>query len=559
MSERRLARRAVISRALRNRSLRRVEIAYGLAVGAEWAVWIAFLVYGYTRGGPSAAMTIALVQVVPTALLAPALGLLASRYRVGRVLLAGYLVEAATLVVAGALIALGAPRWSVFVIAALVSMAITVTRPIQAAFVPALVRTPDELTASNVLAGWSENAWKLIAPAIAGVLMDLHGPALAIAGTSVMVFAAALLVAPVSGSAKVRASPETGEEFRSSLSTVAHDRSLRVLLGVQCVYQIIVGATDFLMVILALSILHIGQGGAGYLNAALGAGGLLAGLATVRLIGRANLAGFAIFTLLSTTLALAALGFNSLVFAAYLLLGLVGFGGGLFDVTARTLLQRAAPPDSLASAFAVLESCMDVGLAVGVLIVRGAFLIGGDRGAFWIPALAGTVIVVGLCGRLLSIDHSAPVPHVQIELLRSVPIFSGLSGPALEGVAHQLAPTTAPAGTVVIRQGDPGDRYYLIADGTLAVNRDGVDVATIGRGQGFGEIALISDSPRTASVTARSDVLLYGLDKDQFVLVLTGHAAAHEAAKMTAAGHLRSLGIGHVIDGQASSTSDSVD
>jgi hypothetical protein len=556
LSEPRHPRLAVITRALRNKALRRVEIAYGLAVGAEWAVWIAFLVFGYTHGGPSAAMTIALVQVVPTAVLAPTLGLLASRFRVGRVLLAGYLMEMATLVTACALIALKAPNWSVFAIAALVSMAMTVTRPMQAAFVPALVRTPDELTASNVLAGWSENVWKLIAPAIAGVLMALHGPALAIAGTSLMALVAAVLVAPVSGSAKVKASAESSEEFRSSLSTVAHDRSLRVLLGVQCVYQIIVGATDFLMVILALSILHIGQGGAGYLNATLGAGGLLAGLVTVRLIGRPNLAGFAVFTLLSTNLALAALGFNSLVLAAYLLLGLVGFAGGLFDVTARTLLQRAAPPDSLASAFAVLESFMDFGLAVGVLIVRGAFFVGGDRGAFWIPALAGAVIVVGLCGRLLAIDQSVPVPHVQIELLRSVPIFAGLSGPALEGVAHQLAPMTAPAGTVVMRQGDPGDRYYLIADGTLAVSRDGVDVATIGRGQGFGEIALISDSPRTASVAARSDVLLYGLDKDHFVLVLTGHAAAHEAARVTAAGHLRSLGIAGGPEGQPPSIPD---
>src|ERR1700688_2025245 len=114
MSQVRLTRRAIISRALRNRSLRRVEIAYGLAVGAEWAVWIAFLVYGYTHGGPSGAMTIALVQVVPTAVFPPGLGMLASRYSAGRVLLAGYLVETVTLVAAWALIALVAPKWSVF-------------------------------------------------------------------------------------------------------------------------------------------------------------------------------------------------------------------------------------------------------------------------------------------------------------------------------------------------------------------------------------------------------------------------------------------------------------
>jgi hypothetical protein len=556
MSRGSAARRAVIARALRNRALRRVEIAYGLAVGAEWAVWIAFLVYGYTHGGPSGGMTIALVQLVPSALLAPGLGMLAGRYRAGRVLLAGYLLEAASMVAAASLIAIEAPRWTVFAISVLVSMAITVTRPMQAALLPAIVRSPDELTASNVLAGWSENTWKLIAPAVAGVLMAVHGPGLAIAGTSLMALVAALFVAPVPGSAVATQSEESDAELRSSLSRVAHDPALRVLLGVQGLYQILAGATDFLMVILALSILHIGQGGAGYLNAALGAGGLLAGFLTVGLIGRSRLAGIAIFALLGTNLVLAALGFNSLVVPAFILLALVGFGGGLFDVTARTLLQRAAPPGSLASAFAVLESFMDAGLAIGVVIVRAAYLLAGDRGSFWIPALLGVAVVVALSVRLLAIDHSAPVPHVQIELLRSVPIFSCLSGPSLEGVAHQLVPVAAPAGTVVIRQGDPGDRYYLVGDGTLAVTRDGRAVATVGRGQGFGEIALIADSPRTASVTASNDVLLYGLSKEQFVLVLTGHATAHEAARLTAASHLPSLGIAHVGDIEAPSVPD---
>jgi len=556
MSGRSASKRAVIARAFRNRALRRVEIAYGLAVGAEWAVWIAFLVYGYTRGGPSGAMTIALVQVVPTALLAPGLGMLAGRYRAGRVLLAGYLLEAASMVAAAALIAIEAPRWTVFAVSVLVSMAITVTRPMQAALLPAIVRSPDELTAANVLAGWSESTWKLIAPVVAGILMAVHGPGLAIAGTALMAVVAALFVAPVSGSAVATESEESDAELRSSLSRVARDPALRVLLGVQGLYQILAGATDFLMVILALSILHIGQGGAGYLNAALGAGGLLAGLLTVGLIGRSRLAGIAIFALLATNLVLAALGFNSLVVLAFILLGLVGFGGGLFDVTARTLLQRAAPPGSLASAFAVLESFMDAGLAIGVVIVRAANLLGGDRGSFWIPALVGVAVVVALSVRLLAIDRSAPVPHVQIELLRSIPIFSCLSGPSLEGVAHQLVPVAVPAGTVVIRQGDPGDRYYLVADGTLAVTRDGREVATVGRGQGFGEIALIADSPRTASVTASNDVLLYGLSKEQFVLVLTGHATAHEAAKLTAASHLPSLGIARVGDIEAPSVSD---
>ena len=216
-----------------------------------------------------------------------------------------------------------------------------------------------------------------------------------------------------------------------SLLVVARDPALRVLLGVQGLYQVLTGATDFLMVVLALSILHIGQGGAGYLNAVLGAGGLLAGVATVRLIGRSKLAGIVVIALVATNIALAALGFNTMVLLAFVL---------------------------LASAFSVLESCMDIGLALGVVSVRVPFAIGGSRGAFWIPALAGVVVIVALSGRLLAVDRSAPVPHVQIELLRSISIFSCLNGPALEGVAHQLVPVTARTGTVVVGRGDRGDR-----------------------------------------------------------------------------------------------------
>ncbi len=543
MSERSARNRAVISRALRNRSLRRVELAYGLFIGAEWAVWVAFLVYGYTHGGASAAMTIALLQVVPTAILAPVLGMLGSRHGPKRVLFAGYLAETVAMVAACLLIQLSAPRWTVFAVSVLVSVAITLARPAQAALLPAIVHTPDELTASNVLAGWSESAWKLIAPALIGVLLALHGPALAISGTALMALAAALLVAPVPGPASMQAGEESDRQFRSSLSVVLHDPALRVLLGAQGFYQVLTGATDFLMVILALSILHIGQGGAGYLTAVLGVGGLLAGSVTVGLIGRSKLAGIIIFAFLAANLALGGLGFNTSAVLAFTLLGGVGLFGGLFDVTARTLLQRSAPPEALTSSFSVLESLMDAGIALGVVVVRLSVAVGGDRGAFWIPGLVGVVFVIILSRKLVAIDRSAPVPHVQIELLRSVPIFSCLNGPSLEGVAHQLVPVTVRAGEVVVQEGDAGDRYYLIADGTFSVSRGGRQVATVGRGQGFGEIALLDNSPRTSSVTANGDALLYALDKDHFVLVLTGHPAAHHAARTIASGHLRSLGI----------------
>jgi Na+/melibiose symporter-like transporter len=238
VSERSAQARAVVSRALRNDLLRRVVLAYGLFFGAEWAVWIAFLVYGYTHGGASGAMTIALVQVLPSAVLAPVLGTLSDRCRPGRVLCAGYLAEAASMIAAAALIEIAAPRLTVFAIAAVVNLGITVTRPAQAALVPAIVRTPDELTSSNVLTGWCQSGGELIAPMIGGALLALHGPALAIAGTALMAFVAAVLVARIPGPERTQASETSEGEFRSGFSIVARDPALRVLLGVQGFYQV---------------------------------------------------------------------------------------------------------------------------------------------------------------------------------------------------------------------------------------------------------------------------------------------------------------------------------
>ena len=132
------------------------------------------------------------------------------------------------------------------------------------------------------------------------------------------------------------------------------------------------------------------------------------------------------------------------------------------------------------------------------------------------------------CG---SFDDSAVVPLVQIRLLPAIPIFAALPAPELEGVAKELEPVPVRAGTTVFHEGDSGDKYYAVSSGSLRIVRHGELVQTVTRGQGFGEIALIRDIPRQATVTAESDALLYSLEKDLFVVTLTRHAGATTAAR----------------------------
>ena len=549
MSERLHTVLAVFRAAFANPVLRRVGLAYALFGTAEFGLWLVLLVYAYGHGGPTASMVMALVQLIPCIVLAPFIGSFADRRRPSRVLSSGYGIQAATLTAVAVAVVTHAPTAVVYGLAPLTALGFTVTRPAQAALLPAIVRTPDELTAANVMTGWTEGASSLAGPALAGALMAWHGPGLAVSATAVMSGASLLLVATVVGPAAAVAGPDGGPDpavgagaigsgVRSNVCAALGNPELRVLLILHAFYFVLIGSLDLLCVILAVSILHLGPGGAGYLNAALGGGALLAGLVTAFLVGRPHLSTTLLYSLLVAVAALALLGAFPGVAAAFVLIATVGLAGAVFDITGRTLLQRAAPPEAIAGSFSILEALTDLGLALGTVLVRLAIGVGGLRAALFAPAVVAVLLIVGLWRHLRRIDAAATVPQVEIQLLRSIPIFAALAPPSLEGVARELVPLEVTAGTVVIAEGDRGDRYYAVADGRLTVTRRGREVGALVRGEGFGEIVLVRDVPRQASVTAVTDAYLFALDKTSFVQTITGHAAVASAVHHVVADHL---------------------
>jgi hypothetical protein len=180
----------------------------------------------------------------------------------------------------------------------------------------------------------------------------------------------------------------------------------------------------------------------------------------------------------------------------------------------------------LARTFGVLEGITMAGLAIGAVL---APLLVNTFGAQEAVACVGAILPIALVmsfARLRALDAQATAPVVEIGLLRATSLFAPLGVPALESVARSLRPVEVPAGTDVVRLGDPGDNYYVIADGRLSVSVGGV----LERGDGFGEIALLADVPRTATVTALTDARLYALAKDDFLAAVTGHPAAHREA-----------------------------
>jgi hypothetical protein len=529
---------------LRNPGLRRVELAFlGFSL-TEWGIWVAILVFAYGHGGAGEVALVAVLQLAPAAVVAPLAASFGDRYPRERVLLTAYLLQAAVTGAMAASLLIGAPVAIVYALAAAANIAITLTRPVQAAILPSLSRTPAELTAANVVAGSIETTAILVGPAVAGVVLQLLGPGPVFAGASALSLAGAFLVAGLPRTQVPLRQDATGG-FRAAVAqTVAgftmlageeRPRSVVVLLGSASVLW---GALDVLLVVLALDALAMGQAGVGFLNAAIGAGGIIGALLTALLIGRPRLAAPFGAGLLLWGGALAAVGLLPLPLVALLLLAVAGTGRVVMDVAGRTLLQRVSPDALLSRVFGVLEGIDNGSLAIGSILAPALLAIAGTRGAFVVAGVALIGFTAVSWRRLLRADAAGVVRPRELAALMSVPFFTPLSGQALERLAAALIPVTARPGTQIITQGQLGDRFYIIASGEVRVEVDGIPVRTLGAGRSFGEIALLRDIPRTASVTAVTATELLALNRHHFVETVTGQPAAVAAAEEVIHAHL---------------------
>jgi Cyclic nucleotide-binding domain/Major Facilitator Superfamily len=519
-----------------NTALLRVLGGYTLFILTEYSVWIAMLVYAYSRGGATIAGLVALAQLVPAAVLAPVAAAVADRRSPVVLLAGGYVVQAAAMAATAAAVIAGAPL-AAYAAAVVASTAVTTTRPAQSTLIPSVAATPDQLTAANVAAGWLEAAGIAMAGLLTGVVISLGGVAAVFAVCAGLGVVAALLVAwlrvpalasPGERSPGERVPAVLADVAECLLLTVRRPR-LRLMLALLTAEAAVVGALDLLFVILAINVLGRSQAWAGYLNLAYGVGALLAATVSAMLVGR-RLGGPILVAALVLSGALAALGFGLGLAGTVALLTVAGASRALLDVASRTLLQRSVPARLLGRVFGVLEGLTMAGLAVGALLVPLLVYLGGSR-----LALLGVAAVLPLAavagGReLFGLDAGARVPVVEIALLRSLPLFAELPAPAIEGLAAALAPVHAPAGTVLIRQGDPGDAYYAIAAGQLDVVQDGRFLRRCGRGDGVGEIALLRTIPRTATVTAHTAATVYALSREPFLTAVCGHAATQRQA-----------------------------
>ncbi len=511
---------------VRDRSLRRTLIAFTAFRPTESAQWIAVLVYAYAAGGTTEMGIAALALLVPAALLAPFLAQLGDRIHRDRALAIAYLSIGISACGTAVALAASAPRGVVYVFAAFVNVAITMVRPTHLSILPEVAETPTQLTAANALSSTIEALAIFIGPLLAGLLIAVDGPKAVFTMMGVLVTAVGLMMIAVHAHARIVEERHAVGDALEGFRELRRRPGARLLLGFVAGQTVVIGALDVLTVVLAYGVLAMGPSGPGVLSAAVGIGGLLGAAATVTLIGRERLAPAFFLGVFVIGVPIALVAFAPGPAAAIVLLGLAGIGKSFFDVTSRTLLQRSVDDDVLARVFGVQEGLAMAALALGSVVAPVLVDRIGVDAAFLLAGLALPIIAVLVIERIRAVDRDAAVadPH-DVALLRGTSIFGPLGLANLERVARNLVPVEVPTGAVVIREGDPGDRFYVIEGGSASVSRAGTPLATLGPGDFFGEIALLRDVPRTATVVADGPCSLRALDREHFLAALTGSPA----------------------------------
>ncbi|HTU97094.1 MAG TPA: cyclic nucleotide-binding domain-containing protein [Solirubrobacteraceae bacterium] len=521
----------MLSRVLASPRLRRVEVAFSGFGVSEYGVWVVILVFAFRRGGTSAAGIVAAVQLLPASVVAPFAARLIDARGAPTTLCGGYLAQALSLGVTAALALSGAPSTVVYAGAVVAACAVTLTRPAQAALLPALVQTPAQLTAANVVTGWVDNLTLLAGPAVASVALATAGPGWALVLFAAVVTGSALAVAPLYRLGQVGLEEED-EPAAGSVGEVvrAAPGALPALVMLTAEYAVL-GALDVLEVVLAALVLGLGASGAGYLGAAFGAGGVAGAMVALTLVGRHRLATPLLLAGSAWGAAFIAVGAWPAVGAVLCLLAFAGAGRTVLDVGGRTILHRTVPAPLHGRVFGVLEGVETFGLAVGSLSVPLLVTAAGARGA--VAVVGGLLIVVPLLTlpELRRIEAAAPALDAELTLLRGVSLFAMLNAPVLEDLARSLTPVPAPPGQIIAEEGRPGDEYFVVAAGELDVSIAGARVQHLVPGDGFGEIALLHEGVRTATVTATTDVTLFALPRAAFLEAVTGSGQAHRAAR----------------------------
>ena len=515
--------------------LRRAQISFAAMWAGESAFMVALSVVAFREGGVATVGVVTAARMAAAALLAPFLATMADRVRRERVLICVGVLRGAMLGCAAGVTGAGGPPAATYAFAVVATVAMALYRPAHSALLPALAKSPQDLTSANAVRGMLDSLGTLGGPAVAAVLLATSEPSAVFVACAAASLVGGLVVVglPYDAPPRAAATRRGGREMFQGFTTIAADRALGLITALGVVQTFTRGCLTVFAVAVAIDLLNTGDAGVGVLNAAVGAGGVLGSIFAFTLVRRGGLGtwfgvGIALFGA-----PLALIGVLPDQAAALVLLGLVGVGNALIDVGGFTVLARLADETVLARMFAGFEAILTLGIALGALLAPLLVAVFGLRVALGIVGLVAPLAVAASWPALRRLDARLRVRDADIAILRGVPMLEALPATTIEqlgaGLQHeQFAPRQ-----VVFHQGEPGDRFYIVESGGAEVDLDGRLVRTLGPGDGFGEIALLSDEARTATIraTPEADLRVSFLERPAFLTAVTGYPVSAAAAQ----------------------------
>ncbi|MEA2634512.1 MAG: hypothetical protein QOH92_1279 [Chloroflexota bacterium] len=521
----------------------------------DWAYTVAISVFAFSRNGAAGVGLVTLIRLLPAAASAPFTAGLGDRFPRRLLLVLEELIIGVILATTAIVTMVRGPDLLVYALAVLLAIVSAPFRAYQGALLPTLAQTPDELTASNLVGSTVEAAATLIGPALAGVLLGLSSPTAVFWVTAAVSLAAAISVLGIPRAAPVRWRGRRRkflEEIVAGFTTLARERDVRLLVSLFIAQPFVRGALNVLIVVLAIDGLRLGTPGVGWLFAALGVGGLVGSVVAVRLVGQRRMASWFGVGLTLWGLPLLILALQPAVPVAVVLLATVGVGNLIEDVAGFSILQRIAPDRTMARILGVFEALIRVTNGLGAVITGFLVVAVGPRLSFLTAGALLPILVAVAWRQLRRLDTVGAVAPERLALLKQSPLFAPLSVIALERVARRLHPDEVAAGVEIVREGDPGDQFYLVEDGELQVMHGPAVVNQLKAGDHFGEIALLRGAPRSATVRAVTPSRLLRLESGDFLAAVTQHAASSDrlesivAARLDASAAVR----GHTPDRQ---------
>ncbi len=513
--------------------VRRVLLGWGLTTAAGLVVRVVMLVYSFRAGGAALVAVYGVASVLPAALATPLVTGLGARAGMDRMLRATTVLRAVLLACGAAGVALDLPPASVIAVICASAALSGSYRPLQAVMMPWLVGTPAELSTANVRATMMENAAGLLGPAAGGVLLILGDPVEGLVAGAVLMACAAVSLRALRVPPEARGQASARDATRDllagvpALSRVIPPGGALLLTAMQVFTR---GVLLVLVVVLSLDVLQLGDGAVGWLTAMIGLGGLAGGAIASSVLRVTRLARCFCGGILLWGLPLVLLGFWPSPFTAFFAFFVVGVGNALEDGGLYTLIPRVVGPRQAAGALGFLELVIFVAASLGSL---SAPALSASLGTTRVLLVLGLVLV-GLAGAYAAacrrVDRELPAPGPELELLRGLPQFTPLPLVSVEQLLDGAEKRHYPAGAAVVVEGEPGDDFHVIEGGSAAVAVRGVERPALGVGDGFGEIALLRDVPRTATITAKTELETLALSRQDFLTAVTGNRVSAVAA-----------------------------